>query len=98
MRITGVYIPPSAEATPNMLMALTAQTDLSSEGGLSNMTHLVAGDLNPNTWKHREKDLYREWINEAGPWELPHPELPTFRTAAVLDKFRLLPGDLIADE
>ena len=33
-----------------------------------------------------------------GPWELPHPELPTVKTGAILDEFLLLPGDLVPDE
>ena len=77
IRLTGIYLPPSAEATPNMLSALTAPIDLSPEGGQADLTHLIAGDLNPNTWKRRDKDLYHEWINEVGIWELSRPELPT---------------------
>ena len=98
MRLTGIYLPPSAEAIPSMLRTLTKSLDLSSEGGLRDLTHLIVGDLNPNTWKHRDKDLYHEWISEEGLWELSHPELPTYKTGAVLDKFLLQPGNYIPGE
>ena len=98
IRLTGLYVPPSAEATPDMLRALTDPADLTSEGGRRNVTHLIVWDLNPNTWSRRDKTLYHEWIHENGMWELSHPEQPTFKTGAVLDKFFLVPGDFVPDE
>ena len=98
IRLTGIYLPPSAEAIPSMLASLTTPLGLSSEGGQKDLTHPIAGDLNPNTWKRRDKDLYLEWFSEAGLWELSRPELPTYKTGAILDTFLLQPGNYIPSE
>ena len=96
--LTGIYVPPSAEATPQMLMPLVAPQKFLQTATTPNPTHLVVGDLNPNSWKHKDRDLYHEWISEAGFIEHSHPELPTYKTGSILDKFLLYPGDYTPDE
>ena len=96
--LTGIYVPPSAEATPQMLMPLVAPQKFLQTAATPNPTHLVVGDLNPNSWKRKDCDLYHEWINEAGFIELSHPEHPTYKTGSILDKFLLYPGDYTPDE
>ena len=98
IRVTGLYVPPPAEATPDMLIVLAPSAGLSKEGGRHNLTHLVGGDLNPNSWSRRDRNLYHEWIHETGTWGLSHPEQSTYKTGTVLEKFLLVQGDFVSDE
>ena len=98
IRITGVYVPPSAEARSEMTEApLERDYHIRGQGsGLA--SDFLAGDFNPNTWKGGGGKLSHEWLAESGLCELSNPALPTFETGSVLDKFLLLPGDGIPDK
>ena len=95
VRLTGIYIPQSAEATPELLAGVTQPCAEDQDGPIS---QLVIGDHNANTWQGGCSDKYYEWLSEAGLWELSDPDLPTFMSNAVIDKFLLNPGDEIPEE
>ena len=98
IRVTGIYLPPSAEATPAMLSTLTKANYQSCglQGG--SLSHLILGDLNPNCWKGTKKAGFTEWLMEDGLWELTDPQLATFKTGSSLDKVLLKPGIDIPEE
>ena len=75
VRLTGLYVPPSAEATPELLMGVTQPCNEDRTGQIS---QLIVGDLNTNTWQGGCSDKYYEWLSQAGLWELSDPDLPTF--------------------
>ena len=98
VRLTGLYVPPSADATPEMLECLVnpaAQT-IDSQGEV--LSHLLVGDFNPYTWLGKSDQLYHEWTGENGLWELSDPPLATHKKGHALDKFILLPGTNVPDE
>ena len=77
VRLAGIYIPPSADATPHMLAGLggpRAQTTASTGKVAS---HLLVGDFNPYTWKGKSDQLYRKWMGGSGLWEFSDPQIPT---------------------
>ena len=94
IRLTGLYVPPSAEATPEMMTKVTQPCAEDAKGKLS---QVIIGDLNPNTWKGGHKGRYIEWLSEAGLWELSDPDLPTFENNTVIDKFLLCPGEEVPE-
>ena len=98
IRVTAIYVPPSAKATPEMLATITGPEHQTQLGELGHASHLIVGDLNPNTWKSESNSKYYEWLAEAGLWELSDPMLPTFERKSAVDKFLLLPGADIPEE
>ena len=98
IRLTGIYIPPSAKATAVDLESLTAEEQQSTDGNGQPLSHLLVGDFNPNCWKSGDDSLYQEWIAECGLWELSHPRETTYKTGSVLDKFLLRIGKDIPEE
>ena len=92
IQITGVYIPPSSHATPEMLRPLAEDRQCSVNGQDSLLSHLIVGDLNPNCWEGDSDEKYKEWLLEAGIWELSDPAVATLKTGSSLDKFLLQPG------
>ena len=99
LRVTGIYLPPSAEVTPNQLETVTGHKyqTISAKGGEA--SHLIVGDFNPNCWRRKDKVLYHEWAAGAGLWELSDPKKITFiRGNSSLDKFLLRPGTDIPEE
>ena len=95
IRVTGLYVPPSAEADPELLAEVTQPCVEDRDGQIS---QLIVGDLNTNTWRGGCSDKYYEWLSEAGLWELSDPDLPTFKSNTVIDKFLLRPGEIIPEE
>ena len=98
VRISGVYIPPSADATPHMLRALTDLESQSTDSQGNVLSHLLVGDFNQHTWNKKTDELFHEWMGDTGMWELSDPRVPTHRKGSTLDKFLLLPGTNIPEE
>ena len=98
IRVTGVYIPPSADATPDMVQFLTAPHNQVQTQNGEYINHLIVGDFNQHTWKGKTDDLFHEWVGDSGMWELSDPTIPTHRKGSALDKFLLVPGTNIPDE
>ena len=92
IRITGVYISPSAKTSASDIEDLTQNRNqtYTKEGELLN--HLILGDLNPNSWKGEKDSHYQDWLAEKEVWELTNPILPTHTEGSALDKVLLLPG------
>ena len=53
--------------------------------------HLLIGDFNTTSWG----DLYQEWVQEEGLWELVNPTQPTITTGGCIDKYLYVPGQHI---
>ena len=51
VRLTGIYIPPSADATGAMVEYLTKPSSQIKSSGGGVMNHLLVGDCNQNTWE-----------------------------------------------
>ena len=98
IRITGVYIPPSAKMDIEGMALITKDEAQTKGADGQNISHLLVGDFNPNCWRGGGDEKYHEWIDEHGLWELSHPHQATFKTGSVLDKFILKLGGDIPDE
>ena len=98
IRITGIYIPPSAEATPGKLTTITGRDYQSETPRGDTYSHLIIGDVNPNCWKEKPGEKYHEWLAEDGLWELTDPALATYKTGSSLDKMILRPGNDVPEE
>ena len=98
VRISGVYIPPSADATPHMLRALTDLESQSTDSQGNVLSHLLVGDFNQHSWNKKADELFHEWMVDTGMWELSDPRVPTHRKGSTLDKFLLLAGTHIPEE
>ena len=92
IRITGIYIPPSIEATAASLKNLVDEKYQISYSNGDMISHLIIGDFNPNSWKRGPEDRYSDWIAEEGLWDLSHPKTATYATGSALDKFILKIG------
>ena len=98
IRLIGVYVPLSADATPGMLVGLVeseAQT-CNKEGVAAN--HGLTRDFNQHTWAGITGDLCHEWPGAYGILELSYPMIPTHTKGSALGKFLLLPGANILEE
>ena len=58
LRVTGVYIPPSADATPAHLEFLTAPNNQIHDRCGECMNRLLVGDFYQHTWKGKTDDLF----------------------------------------
>ena len=92
IRISGVYISPSATARAEDLTPLTSMRQQSINNRGEQLNHLILGDLNPNSWKGDKDKMFQEWLAEQELWELTNPAIPTHNEGSALDKVLLLPG------
>ena len=82
IQITGVYIPPSAQATGEQLSLLTQPGCQAFTRQGSAISHLLIGDFNPNCWADKGGMQYQEWLSDLGLWGLSDPSLPTYITGS----------------
>ena len=66
IRLTGIYIPQSVDATPKMLEALTAPGNQLAMSGGDIPSHIFVSDVNQNSWSGNGGNLFREWMFEKG--------------------------------
>ena len=98
VRLTGVYVPPSADATPAMLEKVVASEERTQNKAGVVEDHVLTGDFSQHTWAGRTDDLYHEWTGALGIWALSDPMSPTHIKGSALDKFLLQPGGNILEE
>ena len=70
--ITGIYMPPGAQARLEMLETVSNQGLQSHDPEIGQLAH------DPNTSVGGHSQLSHEWLSEAGFRELSNPELPKF--------------------
>ena len=98
LRLTGLYLPPSAEVTQSMLEKVVGPAYQTFNRQGVPASHLIMGDLNPNCSRGGGKQLYLEWVLSNELWELSDPSQATFKTGSSLDKILLRPGADIPEE
>ena len=59
IRVTGIYLPPSAKAKPGHLATITKAKYQSTNSHGEILSHLVIGDLNPNCWAGDSNSEYQ---------------------------------------
>ena len=95
IRITGVYLSPTAKPSAEDLKPLTSQQEQSWNKEGEQLNHLIIGDFNPTSWKGEKGKLFQEWLAENELWELTDPTIPTHMEGSALDKILLLPGESV---
>ena len=66
IQVTGVYIPPSAEATPDMLQLLVEDQHRMRNGQGDLLSHLLVGDFNPNCWRGTPTTSFKSGFSRRG--------------------------------
>ena len=99
IRLTVVYIAPSSDAASEMLQAILRPENQTRNNEGEQLTHILAGDFKPYTWKGKKSDVqYQERMGESGMWELANPAKPTRKKWSALGRFLILPGTNIPDD
>ena len=86
VRLTGLYIPPSAAKTADGLDALANDASQTKDKEGKSLSHLMVGDFNPNCWKGDSDAPFREWVANEGLWELSNPREATYVTGPTFAK------------
>ena len=97
VRLSGVCVSPSVEATPQMMEALTDPKNQSTDSRGYISSHPLVGDFYQHSWKRKNDELFLDWMEDAGKWELSGPNLPRRKKGSTLGTFRLLPGASIPE-
>ena len=87
LRMTGIYLPPSAKPKVESVAMLTDAASIATHIK-ETVGHLMGGDLNHPSWLTG----YEEWLGDYGLIELTDPSLGTFASGNSLDEFLFLPG------
>ena len=93
LAVVGIYRPPYKEH-PSYKGAIQQMMGMRKK---EQITTILIGDLNLNSWLEKEKEEYVDWIEEEQLWELSDPRTPTYRTGTVTDGILLAMGDYMPD-
>ena len=90
--IAGVYRPPTKtkKEQPSYGEALQQILQINKE---QQLTTIVAGDLNINSWKTE----FHSWVEENELWELTDPTKPTFKAGTTDDSILMAAGKYIPE-
>ena len=89
LEITGVYRPPNI---PNQKYE-EELTGILAPNRKENVSIIIAGDLNVNTWGKG----YENWLEEENIWVLANPEEPTHESGTTDDTMLFVAGDYIPE-
>ena len=90
IRLTGVFLPPSAKPKIEQVKMLTDHRSDSAHKGVR-IGHIMTGDFNHPSWPTH----YADWVGSYGIWELTDRNKETYASGNSLGKFLYKPGDVI---
>ena len=97
LRLTGMYSPPSAHATPSKVQAITTKDNQTRTATGEIVSHLPAGCMNQHSWQGGTGTQYHEWMGGAEMLELSYPAKSPHIKGSSLDIFLLPPDTQIPD-
>ena len=90
------FVPPYAEATPQMMAARTEPIDQSEAAEGNVLSHLLVGDFDQYAWKKKTDESFHEWTGDGGMWELSDPTAPTHKKGPKWEKKNPVPTNSCA--